>query len=63
MLQRHRRRRLSEARTLQDGATAVEYSLLIVFITAVIVVVVGFLGLDVLALFNSIEDVWNGDQG
>ncbi|HEY9562603.1 MAG TPA: Flp family type IVb pilin [Nocardioides sp.] len=47
----------------EEGATAVEYGLLVALIAAVIIGVIGFLGQDVLGAFNDIEDVLNGDQG
>ena len=46
-----------------EGASAVEYGLLVALIAAVIIGVIGFLGQDVLGAFNDIEDVLNGDQG
>ncbi len=45
------------------GATAVEYGLIVALIAAIIIAVVGFLGLDVLAAFNVIEDGLGGSQG
>ncbi|MBD8869149.1 Flp family type IVb pilin [Nocardioides donggukensis] len=46
----------------ENGATAVEYGLLVALIAAVIILVVGFLGQDVLGGFNTVEDNINGDQ-
>lgn len=53
------------AKTDRDdkGATAVEYGMLVALIAAIIIAVVGFLGADVLAAFNSIEDKLGGSQG
>ena len=45
------------------GATAVEYGLIVALIAAVIILVVGFLGQDVLGGFNVVEDRLNGSQG
>ncbi len=45
------------------GATAVEYGLIVALIAAVIVLVVGFLGQDVLGGFNTVEDRLGGSQG
>lgn len=38
----------------ETGATAVEYALMVLLIAAVIIPVVGLLGLDVLGLFNAV---------
>lgn len=38
----------------ETGATAVEYGLMVLLIAAVIITVVGFFGVDVLGLFNSV---------
>ncbi len=45
-----------------EGATAVEYGLLVALIAAVIILVVGFLGQDVLEAFNVIEDNLGGND-
>ncbi len=45
-----------------DGATAVEYGLIVAFIAAVIILVVAALGQDVLGGFNTVEDNINGSQ-
>lgn len=47
----------------ERGATAVEYGLIVALIAAIIIAVVGFLGADVLAGFNVIEDALGGSQG
>ena len=47
----------------ERGATAVEYGLLVALIAAIIIAVVGFLGNDVLAAFNVVEDRLGGSQG
>lgn len=45
-------RRASAARLLEeDGATAVEYAILVAFIATVIIGIVGVLGLEIQALF------------
>ncbi len=46
----------------ERGASALEYSLLVGLVAAVIVLVVAALGMDVLALFNAAEDDFNGSQ-
>ncbi len=46
-----------------EGATAVEYGLIVALIAAVIVAVVGLVGQDVLGGFNAVEDALNGSQG
>ncbi len=45
------------------GATAVEYGLIVALIAAVIVLVVGFLGQDVLAGFTTVETNIDGVAG
>ena len=45
------------------GATAVEYGLLVALIAGIIILVVGFLGNDILAAFNVVEDQLGGSQG
>jgi pilus assembly protein Flp/PilA len=47
----------------EDGATAVEYGLIVALIAAIIIAVVGFLGLDVLEAFNGVEDNLFGNDG
>ena len=46
------------ARTSERGASAVEYSLLVALIAAVIIGVVTTFGLATMALFDSIPDPW-----
>ena len=46
------------ARTSERGASAVEYSLLVALIAAVIIGVVTTLGLATMDLFDSIPDPW-----
>ncbi|GAB3261338.1 Flp family type IVb pilin [Nocardioides dilutus] len=45
-----------QAKRDDRGATAVEYGLLVALIAAVIVVMVGLVGQDVLTAFTTIED-------
>ncbi len=45
-----------------EGATAVEYGLLVALIAAIIVLVVAALGNDVLGGFNTVEDAIGGSQ-
>ncbi len=45
-----------------EGATAVEYGLIVALIAAVIILVVAALGQDVLGGFNTIEDNLGGSQ-
>lgn len=40
------------------GATAVEYAIIASLIAAVIVVVVGLVGVEVLGLFNDVVEAW-----
>jgi pilus assembly protein Flp/PilA len=47
----------------EKGATAVEYGLLVALIAGIIILVVGFLGNDILAAFNVVEDQLGGSQG
>ena len=47
----------------EEGATAVEYGLMVALIAAVIVAIVGFLGNDVHWAFDQIENAINGSQG
>ncbi len=47
----------------EKGATAVEYGLLVALIAGIIILVVGFLGNDILAAFNIVEDQLGGSQG
>ncbi len=48
----------------EKGATAVEYGLLVALIAGIIILVVGFLGQDILGAFNSVEDqLGGGSQG
>ncbi len=54
---------LPHNRSDDRGATAVEYGLIVALIAAIIIAVVGFLGLDVLAAFNVVEDGLSGSQG
>ncbi|MBN2362285.1 MAG: Flp family type IVb pilin [Deltaproteobacteria bacterium] len=44
--------------TAEDGATAVEYALIVAAIAAVIAVIVMALGDKVLNLFNSVTEHW-----
>ncbi len=46
-----------------EGATAVEYGLIVALIAAAVIAVVGFLGADVLEAFNVIEDRLYGNDG
>ncbi len=46
-----------------EGATAVEYGLIVALIAAAVIAVVGFLGADVLEAFNAIEDTLYGNDG
>ncbi|MDC5698134.1 Flp family type IVb pilin [Intrasporangium calvum] len=55
--------KLQTLRSREEGATAVEYGVLIALIIAVLIVVIGFLGTDLLAAFNVVEDQLGGDQG
>lgn len=52
--------RLSLAARKDDGATAVEYGLLVALIAAVIVATVAFLGTDVLGGFRTVETAIDG---
>jgi pilus assembly protein Flp/PilA len=45
----------------EEGATAVEYGLLVALIAAIIIGVVGFLGADVLNAFDTMENALFGD--
>ncbi len=54
---------LNARRDDERGATAVEYGLLVALIAAVIILVVGFLGQDVLGAFDDVEDRLGGSQG
>ena len=47
---------LTHMRTMrnEEGATAVEYGLMVALIAAVIVAAVGFLGEEILAAFNTV---------
>ena len=54
---------MTAPRDEEKGATAVEYGLLVALIAAVIILVVGFLGQDVLNAFNTVEDNIGGSQG
>ena len=54
---------VADRKSDDKGATAVEYGLIVALIAAVIVLVVGFLGQDILGGFNTIEDNINGSQG
>ncbi len=47
----------------EKGATAVEHGLLVALIAGIIILVVGFLGNDILAAFNIVEDQLGGSQG
>ncbi|GAA4806348.1 Flp family type IVb pilin [Nocardioides caeni] len=51
------------AKSDERGATAVEYGLLVALIAGVIILVVGFLGQDILGAFDGVENEINGDQG
>jgi len=42
----------------ESGATALEYALIVAFVSVVIVGVVFALGVDLVGLFQSIVDVW-----
>ncbi len=46
-----------------EGATAVEYGLIVALIAAVIVAVVGLVGQDVLGGFQTVEDAVLGNDG
>lgn len=47
----------------ETGATAVEYALMVLLVAAVLVVVVGFLGLDVADSFRPVETGIDGTSG
>jgi pilus assembly protein Flp/PilA len=47
--------RLNSLHTEEDGATAVEYGLIVALIAAVIVTVVATLGQDILGAFTDVE--------
>ncbi len=49
-------------RSEEKGATAVEYGLMVGLIAVVIIGAVGFLGTDLLALFNQIVTALPGGQ-
>ncbi|WP_435769324.1 Flp family type IVb pilin [Nocardioides sp. SYSU DS0651] len=51
------------AKADERGATAVEYGLLVALIAAAIILVIGFLGQDILGAFNTVEDNIGGSQG
>lgn len=55
--------RFENLKDRERGATAVEYGLIVALIAAVIIAVVGFLGADIRAAFNVIEDQLGGNQG
>jgi pilus assembly protein Flp/PilA len=55
--------RVEDQKQKERGATAVEYGLLVALIAAVIVVVVGLLGQDILQAFQAIEDQLFGNDG
>ena len=46
-----------------DGATAVEYGVMIALIAAVIIAVVMTLGGDIASAFNEISKCWEGNPG
>lgn len=54
---------MTVSRDEEKGATAVEYGLLVALIAGAIILVVGFLGGDVLNAFNGVEDNLGGSQG
>lgn len=55
--------RFEDQQQKERGATAVEYGLLVALIAAVIVIVVGLLGQDILQAFQAIEDQLFGNDG
>jgi pilus assembly protein Flp/PilA len=54
---------INSLRSEEEGATAVEYGLIVALIAAVIIAVVVFLGQDVLAGFQTIETNIDGVTG
>ena len=60
----HEIARFTATRTNSDrGATAVEYGMIVALIAAIIVATVGFLGLDVLEGFQTVETNIDGTSG
>ena len=52
-----------EARLNEDGATMVEYGIMVALVAAVSIVVIGILGLDVLGAFTTAETEIDGVGG
>ncbi|MBT8214515.1 MAG: Flp family type IVb pilin [Acidimicrobiia bacterium] len=46
-----------------DGATMVEYAIMVALIASVSILVIGFLGLDVFAAFQDAETKFDGTAG
>jgi pilus assembly protein Flp/PilA len=47
----------------EDGATMVEYGIILALISVVAIVVIGLLGTDILNTFDGAENAINGDNG